>query len=147
MKPGIKEKWPGWTSLIEDELAFQKAKDFSNLPLGPIHTDIFPDNVFFKGDEAGGLIDFYFSCRDILIYDLAIALGCWCFSKNGDLKPAHFKNMLAGYQSIHVISADEMKALPALLRLSSLSFLMTRIEDVLNPPKNLLGVIENYVET
>ena len=47
------------------------------LPEGVIHADLFPDNVFFLGDKLSGLIDFPFSCNDMLAYDVAVCLNAW----------------------------------------------------------------------
>ena len=55
----------------------------SDLPSGIIHADLFPDNVFFLGNELSGLIDFYFACNDLLAYDIAVCLNAWCFEKDG----------------------------------------------------------------
>ena len=53
----------------------------TNLSKGIIHGDMFPDNVFFKNGKISAIIDFYFSCVDFYIYDLAIILNSWCFNK------------------------------------------------------------------
>lgn len=140
MRPGIARTWPGWEKEIEAELVLQAAYPFKGLPFGTIHADIFPENVFFEGDEVTGLIDFYFTCSDILIFDLAIALSCWGFSGDGRFKNEHFQKMLEGYETTRSLEKTERNALPILLRRSALSFLMTRIEYVLYPPPNILGV-------
>src|SRR5262249_53721420 len=51
---------------IENELAHLEKTWPQNLPQGVIHADLFPDNVFFLGQELSGLIDFYFACTDTL---------------------------------------------------------------------------------
>lgn len=140
MRPEIARTWPGWEKEIEAELVFQAAYPFKGLPFGTIHADIFPENVFFEGDEVTGLIDFYFTCSDILIYDLAIALSCWGFTGDGEFKNEHFQKMLKGYETTRSLEKTERHALPILLRRSALSFLITRIEYVFNPPPNILGV-------
>ena len=67
-----------------------KAHGRAGLPEGVIHADLFPDNVFFLGDQLSGLIDFYFACTDTLAYDIAICLNAWCF------EPDHSYNVTKG---------------------------------------------------
>ena len=57
---------PGLTDLIA-ELDYLEAHWPTNLPQGICHADLFPDNVFFLGEELG-LIDFYFACNDFLVH-------------------------------------------------------------------------------
>ena len=69
----------GLADEIGKELAYLDKAWPSELPEGVIHADLFPDNVFFLGQEVSGLIDFYFACNDMLAYDIAICLNAWCF--------------------------------------------------------------------
>jgi homoserine kinase type II len=48
-----------------------------------IHADLFPDNVLMLGDQVTGLIDFYFACTDMRIYDLAVMHSAWSFDATG----------------------------------------------------------------
>ena len=67
-----------------------------DLPLGVIHADLFPDNVFFLGDKLSGLIDFYFACTDALAYDVAVCLNAWCFESDHSYNVTKGKSLLAG---------------------------------------------------
>ena len=69
-----------------------------DLPLGVIHADLFPDNVFFQGSELSGIIDFYFACTDITAYDLAVCLNAWCFEADGAFNITKARQMLAAYR-------------------------------------------------
>ena len=77
---------PGLRDFIARELDHLEACWPTDLPLGVIHADLFPDNVFFLGDKLSGLIDFPFSCNDILAYDVAICLNAWCFETGSFLQ-------------------------------------------------------------
>ena len=74
--------FPDTDSIISKELNFLKENWLKNLPKGIIHADLFPDNILFKNNKISGIIDFYFSCTDFFIYDLAITINAWCFNKN-----------------------------------------------------------------
>ena len=103
-----------------------------NLPTGIIHADLFPDNVFFKGNQLSGLIDFYFACTDQLIYDVAICMNAWCFEPDGLFNVTKAQNLLTHYHRVRPCSAAEIAALPLLARGSALRFLLTRLYDGLN---------------
>ena len=47
-----------------------------------IHADLFKDNIFFIDNQVSGFIDFFFSCTDSIIYDLATFVNAWFFSEN-----------------------------------------------------------------
>lgn len=101
----------------------------ASLPQGVIHADLFPDNIFFEGDTACGVIDFYFACTDALAYDLAIALHAWCFSADGQWQAAEAAALLAGYETVRPLTHAERDALPLLMRGAALRFLLTRAQD------------------
>lgn len=118
-----------------DSLAAAWPKD---LPTGLIHADLFPDNVFFKGERLSGLIDFYFACTDAFAYDLAICLNAWCFEPDGAFNITKARLMLHNYRKVRPFSAAELGALPVLARGSALRFLLTRLYDWLNQPPGAL---------
>ncbi|MGO6908410.1 phosphotransferase, partial [Rhizobium ruizarguesonis] len=99
---------PGLQNEIRSELDFLSAAWPSGLPAGVIHADLFPDNVFFLGDQLSGLIDFYFACNDLLAYDVSICLNAWCFEKDGAYNITKGTAMLEGYQSVRPLSDAEI---------------------------------------
>jgi homoserine kinase type II len=125
---------PGLAREVDDEVAALQARWPRALPRGVIHADLFPDNVFFIGDELSGFIDFYFACNDFLAYDLAVCLNAWCFEPDGSFNATKARNLLQGYRDVRPLAADELAALPTLARGSALRFLLTRLYDWLNHP-------------
>jgi homoserine kinase type II len=109
-----------------------------NLPLGVIHADLFPDNVFFLGERVSGIIDFTFACTDILAYDVAICLNAWCFEADHSFNVTKGRALLQGYGKVRPFSAAERAALPTLSRGAALRFLLTRLVDWLNVPPGAL---------
>jgi homoserine kinase type II len=109
-----------------------------DLPVGVIHADLFPDNVFFLHDRLSGLIDFYFACNDTLAYDLAICLNAWCFETDHSYNVTKGRALLQGYAGKRPLSADEQRLLPLLCRGAALRFLLTRLVDWLEVPAGAL---------
>ncbi|WOI11963.1 homoserine kinase [Thalassospira lucentensis] len=136
---------PGLEKLIEDELAFLEANWPHQLPAGVIHADLFPDNVFFfpGKDDVSGLIDFYFACNDLLAYDIAICMNAWCFEPDNSFNVTKARNLLSSYGKVRTLSDDELAALPILARGASLRFLLTRLYDWINTPKDALVTPKN----
>ncbi len=124
----------GLSAMIRDELAFLQEHWPSDLPTGIIHADLFPDNVFFLKGELSGLIDFYFACNDILVYDVAICLNAWCFEPDNSFNVTKAAKLLRGYNAVRALSDAEANALPILCRGAALRFLLTRLYDWLNVP-------------
>ncbi len=143
---GLK-RWQDWAAMLgtdmdkifdgtfkytADELDWVSANWPSDLPVGAIHADYFPDNVFFDGGDVSGVIDFHFVCTDMFAYDLAIALNAWSFDADNKFVSSRFEAMMRGYNSIRPLSREETSAMPLLLRAAALRFLLSRIEEKLN---------------
>ena len=109
-----------------------------NLPQGVIHADLFPDNVFFLGEQLSGIIDFTFACTDILAYDVAICLNAWCFESDYSFNVTKARAFLNAYGRERKLSDAEQDALPLLARGAALRFLLTRLVDFLNVPPGAL---------
>ena len=131
-RPRADEIRPGLAEELAGELAEIEAAWPRDLPGGIIHADLFPDNVFFRGEKVSGLIDFYFACSDFLAYDIAICLNAWCFENDGSFNVTKARLLLSNYRAVRPISAAELAALPLLARGSALRFLLTRLYDWLN---------------
>lgn len=112
-----------------------------HLPRGVIHADFFPDNVMFEGDDATGIIDFYFACTDFLAYDLAISMNA--FTQEDTPDPAPGLALRKGYEKIRPLSEDEKTALPLFLRGSALRFALTRAHDLLHQVPGSLVVVKD----
>lgn len=136
----------GLAGEIEAELAHLETAWPRDLPTGVIHADLFPDNVFFLGDRVSGLIDFYFACTDMLAYDLAICLNAWCFETDGSFNVTKARHMVRAYRRGRDVSAEEMAALPTLLRGGALRFLLTRLHDWIFHPPDAMVTPHNPLE-
>jgi homoserine kinase type II len=121
------------------------------LPVGQIHADLFPDNVFFLDGADGrpavsGLIDFYFACTDLLAYDLAVCLNAWCFEPDGSYNVTKAHALLAAYQRLRPLGEAERHALPVLCRGAALRFLLTRLYDWMATPPGALVTRKDPLE-
>jgi homoserine kinase type II len=122
----------GLSSVLEKELKYLEGNWPEELPLGVIHADLFPDNVFFLGDKVSGLIDFYFACNDMLTYDVAVCLNAWCFESDGSFNVTKARALLEAYEKVRPLTKAELDRLPTLARGAALRFLLTRTYDFIN---------------
>ncbi|PKO90297.1 MAG: homoserine kinase [Betaproteobacteria bacterium HGW-Betaproteobacteria-10] len=114
---------PDERELLVDELAFQAKQDFTALPRGIIHADLFRDNVLWnERGQLSGVLDFYFAGEDCLLFDLAVVANDWCEND------AMLAQLLVGYQSQRALSEAEMAAWPAMRRAAALRFWLLRLE-------------------
>jgi homoserine kinase type II len=124
--------------MLAEELAFQQKVANSPagqaLPRGPIHADLFRDNVMFD-DTAGpdrlcGFFDFYFAGTDTLLFDLAVCLNDWCTDPHsGALDLPLAASFTSAYERARPLDGNEVRLLPALMRAAALRFWISRLWD------------------
>lgn len=129
---------PGLAAEMAEELDALEAGWPTGLPEGVIHADLFPDNVFFLGEQLSGLIDFYFACNDAFAYDVAICLNAWCFEPDLSFNVTKARALMTAYTRVRPFTARETAALPLLARGAAMRFLVTRLYDWLNTPAGAL---------
>lgn len=129
---------PAQSALLAAETAFQQEVATSvagaALPHGPIHADLFRDNVMFDDaageDRLSGLIDFYFAGTDALLFDIAVCLNDWCTDlDSGRLDEPRAAAFVASYERARALSHGERRLMPALLRAAALRFWLSRLVD------------------
>jgi homoserine kinase type II len=120
--------------LLRSELAYQNhiahSAAYAALPRGPVHADLFRDNVMFDGEQLTGFFDFYFAGVDTWLFDLAVCLNDWCIDlPSGVHDAARAQAMVQAYNQVRPLSAAERELLPALARAGALRFWISRLWD------------------
>jgi homoserine kinase type II len=113
--------------LIASENRYQAMYDDHVLPVGIIHGDLFHDNVLWDDEGNGGVIDFYFACDDVLLYDLAIAVNDWCVNPDATLDHARAHAFLRGYHERRPLEPLERELWPVMLRRAALRTWLGRL--------------------
>lgn len=125
-------------ALLRSELAYQNhvaaSSTYAALPRGPVHADLFRDNVMFAEDTLTGFFDFYFAGVDTWLFDLAVCLNDWCIDLPTGLHHAERATaMLDAYQAVRPLTGPERELLPAMLRAGALRFWISRLWDFYLP--------------
>ncbi|HEY9097038.1 MAG TPA: homoserine kinase [Hydrogenophaga sp.] len=124
--------------LLVSELAHQNhvasTPAYAALPRGPVHADLFRDNVMFENGALTGFFDFYFAGNDTWLFDLAVCLNDWAVthgepSADGAHRPELAQAMLSAYQEVRPLTAAERSLLTAMLRAAALRFWLSRLWD------------------
>jgi len=129
---------PDQQQLLENELSrqssFAASSVYAALPRGPIHADLFRNNVMFVQNTLSGFFDFYFAGWDTLIFDLAVTCNDWCIDlSTGEPDPMRTDAMLNAYQQVRPLSVEERNAWTMMLRGAALRFWLSRLFDFYQP--------------
>ena len=133
---------PPQAALLQSELAYQNhvaaSSAYVALPRGPIHADLFRDNVMFEVENTGpddvpvltGFFDFYFAGVDTWVFDLAVCMNDWCIDlATGGRCEARTASLLQAYNAVRTMGFAERQTLPAMLRAGALRFWLSRLWD------------------
>jgi homoserine kinase type II len=128
---------------LQDELAYQQqvavSAAYAQLPRGPIHADLFRDNVMFDGDRLTGLFDFYFAGVDTWLFDIAVCLNDWCIDlESGRLVEQRAGAFVSAYDAVRRLETQELRLMPALMRAAALRFWISRLWDLHLPRRAAL---------
>jgi homoserine kinase type II len=127
-------------ALLQSELAYQEqlaaSAAYASLPRGPVHGDLFRDNVMFEPGDHGherlcGFFDFYFAGVDAFLFDIAVCLNDWCIDlSSGALAEDRAQAFVAAYTAVRALDGNEQRLLPALQRAAAFRFWLSRLWDV-----------------
>jgi homoserine kinase type II len=130
------------SALIRSELAYQNhiatQSSYGALPRGPIHADLFRDNVMFALPSAAdaapqltGFFDFYFAGVDAWLFDIAVCLNDWCIDlASGVANVERTRAFLQAYEAVRPLQAPERTLLAAMVRAAALRFWLSRLWDL-----------------
>ena len=131
---------PEQSALLQSELQTQEvlahSAPYAALPRGPIHADLFRDNVMFAPDAQGhaqltGFFDFYFAGNDAWVFDIAVCLNDWCVNlADGTADSARTHAFMQAYTSVRPLQAAELAVLATMLRAAALRFWLSRLWDL-----------------
>lgn len=136
---------PAQAALLQSELAYQNhiaaGSAYAALPCGPIHADLFRDNVLFDTTPGpapadspvnlSGFFDFYFAGVDSWLFDIAVCLNDWCVDLDtGARDDVRHDSFLKAYARVRPLTVAEHRLLPAMQRAGALRFWISRLWDL-----------------
>jgi len=125
-------------ALLQSELAFQRefaaGPTYAQLERGPVHADLFRNNVMFVGERLSGCFDFYFAGWDTWLFDLAVTVNDWCIDLDtGRLDEARVVALTRAYHAVRQFTAADHAAWLPMLRAAALRFWLSRLYDYHRP--------------
>ena len=119
---------------LRTEVAFQSefaaTAGYAALARGPVHADLFRNNVMFEGERLTGCFDFYFAGVDTWLFDVAVTVNDWCIDlATGVLDEPRVRALLDAYHGARPFTPGERTAWQPLLRAAALRFWLSRLYD------------------
>lgn len=124
---------------LTEEVIFQdsffRSAAYEKLPSGPIHGDLFRDNVLWSATATiGGVIDFYFAGCSLWLFDLAVTVNDWCVDlESGAFDRVRVKALLDAYHAVRPLTDEEHRSWHTVLRAAALRFWVSRLHDLYLP--------------
>ena len=119
---------------IHAQASFATSASYRALPRGPIHADLFRNNVMFDGEKLTGFFDFYFAGCDTWLFDVAVTINDWCIDlESGALDDARVRALLDAYHAVRPFNEDEKISWQPMLQAAALRFWLSRLYDFYLP--------------
>jgi homoserine kinase type II len=119
---------------IHAQEAFSASHVYHQLPRGPIHADLFRNNVMFDGERLTGFFDFYFAGCDTWLFDVAVTVNDWCIDLDtGAMDMSRARAMLDAYHAVRPFSDAEKASWQPMLQAGALRFWLSRLYDFYMP--------------
>lgn len=93
----------------------------SNLPMGFVHSDVFPNNVIIEDGQFKCLLDFEYLSYFPLVFDLACGIVGLTW-KDGALNASLARNLIGGYETERQLALEERKKLDYFCQFIALFF-------------------------
>jgi homoserine kinase type II len=115
---------------VRTQEEFAASDGFRQLRSGPVHADLFRNNVMFDGERLTGFFDFYFAGCDTWLFDVAVTVNDWCIDlDSGAVDAPRARALLDAYHAARPFSAAEKDAWRTMLRAGALRFWLSRLYD------------------
>ncbi|HJV51563.1 MAG TPA: homoserine kinase [Noviherbaspirillum sp.] len=119
---------------IHTQDAFAASTVYRELPRGPIHADLFRNNVMFDGERLTGFFDFYFAGCDTWLFDIAVTVNDWCIDlDSGALDLQRARALLDAYHAMRPFTEAEKISWQPMLQAGALRFWLSRLYDFYLP--------------
>lgn len=135
----------GVLEILRSELDLYRSQTekMEDLPKSIIHFDLFRDNALFDENSVSAIIDFYYSCYDTQILDLAVFINDWATNDKGSYEERRISEILEAYDSIRTLTSHEKEMMPVAIRGAILRFWVSRLSDFYRPQRGELVVIKD----